>query len=125
MVNVDLLADLDLDLVVVASPMSSGVYNLRSPLAAAMRCYPKFQLTRELATLHDAGIKSMIFEPDRPTIRAMGLNPMDPTKVVPVLAASAVAAARDLTNPALEESCQFLAEAGRQLESPADVPYPD
>lgn len=125
MVNLDLLADLDLDLVVVVSPMSSDGYNVRSPLAAAMRCYPKFQLSRELAILREAGIETMSFEPDQPTVRAMGLNPMDPTKVVPVLTAAAVAAARDLTKPAFEGSLALLAEAGRNLESPADVPYPD
>lgn len=125
MVNVDLLAEQDLDLVVVLAPMSIAGLSPRSPFASAFRGYPKFQLAREIAALDAAGIPHLTIEPDRATTRAMGLNPMDPTCVVPSLTVAAATATAQLAGPRYRASLDVLRDAGAKLESPPDVPYPD
>ena len=125
MVNVDLLAELELDLVVVLSPMSLSAMSPRSPFASVLRGYPSFQLSKELAVLDEAGISHLTLEPDRGTARAMGANPMDPTCVVPSLTVAAATATASLAEDRHTESLSLLTAAGLQLTSPADVPYPD
>ncbi len=125
MVNVDLLADLDLDLVVVLSPMSLGELSAKSPFASMLRGYPMFQLAKELDVLEAAGTPHLTFEPDRSTARAMGVNPMDPTCVVPSLTVAAATTTAGLGDARVAAALDLLTTAGRLLESPADVPYPD
>lgn len=77
MVNVDLVADLRLDLVVVSSPMTSaspwpalaGSSIMRQPLRA--------RLHAEIASLRRRGTPVAVIEPGRTVAAAMGLNPMD------------------------------------------------
>ncbi len=125
MVNVDLLAELDLDLVVVSSPMSLTALSPRSPFASVLRGYPRYQLAKELAVLEAAGTPHLTFEPDRSTARAMGANPMDPTCVVPSLTVAAATTTAGLGDASVAAALDMLTTAGRLLESPADVPYPD
>ncbi len=125
MVNVDLLADLDLDLVVVLSPMSLSAMSPRSPFASVLRGFPTFQLAKELAVLDEAGIPHLTLEPDRGTARAMGANPMDPTCVVPSLTAATASATASLAEERHSDALGMLTAAGLQLTSPADVAYPD
>lgn len=125
MVNVDLLAELELDLVVVLAPMSIADMTPRSPFASVLRGYPKFQLAREIAALDAAGIPSLTVEPDRSTTRAMGANPMDPTCVVPSLTVAAATATAELAGDRYQAALAILRDAGAKLESPPDVPYPD
>ena len=125
MMNVDLLAELDLDLVVALSPMSIDGLHLRSPFASLARGLPKLQLRRELGVLHDVGIPTVCLEPDLSVSKAVGANPMDPTRVVTILAASAVAVAAELTKTSHKPYLDLLREAGMLLESPENVPYPD
>lgn len=125
MVNVDLLADLDLDLVVVLAPMSIAELSPRQPFASLLRGYPKFQLAREIAALDAAGIPSITIEPDRSTTKAMGVNPMDPTCVVPALTVAAATATAELGGYQYQAALAVLRDAGLKLESPPDVPYPD
>ncbi len=125
MVNVDLLTELDLDLVVVLSPMSLDEFSPRSPFASVLRGYPTLQLAKELAVLEAAGIPHLTFEPDRATAKAMGANPMDPTCVVPSLTVAAATTTAGLGEPAAAAALDLLTNAGHLLESPADVPYPD
>ena len=125
MVNVDLLAELDLDLVVVLSPMSISGMTPRSPFASVLRGYPKFQLAKEVACLDEAGIAHLTLEPDRSTTRAMGVNPMDPTCVVPALTVASATTTAALASTDHVDALHVLSDAGLQLESPPDVPYPD
>lgn len=122
--NADLLAEEDLDLVVVLSPMSASRFDRRSPLGSFLRFLPSRQLRREVGHLHRADIPTIVLEPDDDIGRVMGLNPMDPTKVVPVLAESAMAIAEHLEEVVDDDALDLLALAGRRLTSPADVPYP-
>ena len=125
MVNVDLLADLELDLVVILAPMSIAALSPRSPFASVLRGYPKFQLAKEIAALDAAGIPSITLEPDRATTRAMGVNPMDPTSVVPSLTAAAASSTAELGGHRYQAALALLRDAGLKLDSPPDVPYPD
>lgn len=125
MVNVDLLAELDLDLVVVLSPMSISGLSPRSPFASVLRGFPKYQLAKELAVLDHAGIPHLTIEPDRSTTRAMGVNPMDPTCVVPSLTVAAATTTAELADSRYRQALDMLTIAGRELDPPPDVPYPD
>ena len=125
LVNVDLLADSSVDLVVVASPLSLSHCSIGTPLATALRSLPMFQLRQEVATLHRAGIPTLVVEPSPTTSRVMGSNPMDPTRMVPVLTAAAMAAAEQLETSVEPEILDLLRDAGKTLVPPSDVPYPD
>lgn len=122
--NASLLAEMDLDLVVVLSPMSIDQIEARSPALAALRAFPRMQVRAELRALEAAGIPTLLMEPDKSVSEAAGLNPMDPTRVVPMLVASSSSAAETIES-LQDETIQVLRDAGRRLESPADVSYPD
>ncbi len=121
--NAGLLAEMDLDLVVILSPMSLDSVGFHSPLKSAIRMYPRIQVRSEIRTLEQAGIPTLLLEPDDAVSQAVGVNPMDPTKVVSVLVASSSSAAESLDHKD-QISLEVLREAGRLLASPDDVPYP-
>jgi NTE family protein len=75
--NADLLRAMDLDLVIVSSPMSqaSGRPTL-SPLGA-LRQAGRWQLGYEMALLRRAGLPVVAIEPGRRVTQVMGLNPLD------------------------------------------------
>lgn len=122
--NASLLAEMDLDLVVVLSPMSIDELNVRSPMAMAIRGFPRMQVRAEIKELEEAGIPTLLLEPDAAVSAAVGVNPMDPTRVVPVMVSSTSSAAHAL-DQAAEGPLETLRQAGRTHESPKDVPYPD
>jgi NTE family protein len=72
--NADLLADCDLDLVVVSSPMSADLHatGLRIDLPVRLR-FHRF-LRTEVWALRRRGLRVVTIEPDRPTLQAMGLR---------------------------------------------------
>lgn len=76
MVNLDLVAGLGFDLVVVSSPMTSA-----SPwpfaTSSVMRQPLRARLHSEVASLRRAGTDAVAVEPGRSVIAAMGFNPMD------------------------------------------------
>ncbi len=127
MLNADLLADeeLDLDLVVALSPLSIDGCYASAPFSTMIRGIPKLQLRREISALADAGIPTLSLEPDPSVSRAMGRNPMDPTRVVSTLTAAAASAANELEKKTHKPMLDILREAGRSLTPPADVPFPD
>jgi NTE family protein len=77
MVNLDLVRDLELDLVVVSSPLSQEAGRLRLGPAAAIRQLLRAQLSREISGLRRDGVPVIAVQPDRRVAAAMGLNPMD------------------------------------------------
>lgn len=125
LVNANLLAESGVDLVVVTSPLSLSRWSVGSPLTSAIRSLPTHQLRREIAVLQDAGILTLVLEPDPTTSRVMGANAMDPTRMVPVLTASAMAATEQLEESVDTEILDLLRQAGKRLIPPVDVPYPD
>jgi NTE family protein len=75
--NVDLVAGLGLDLVIVSSPMSQAA---AWPAVAAdswVRQPLRAQLHGEVGALRRAGVPVVAIEPSRQMAQAMGLNPMD------------------------------------------------
>lgn len=86
--NADLLAGMDLDLVVVSSPMSSvRTARLRS-IDAPVRVLYRLRLAAELAALRRRGVPMLVFQPTHGVLAAQGLNAMDPELRVPVADAS-------------------------------------
>lgn len=83
--NADLLVDNDIDIAVVLSPMSSTVRNARPRADSAMRVWSRARLDNELKALDKNGIKTLVIEPDKSVLDAMGINAMDPRRVTGVL----------------------------------------
>lgn len=79
--NADLVGDLDLDVVVVSSPMS-GVGGPRLPLGVEgqMRALFAAGLRRELAGVRRRGVVVLAFEPTAQDQQAMGPDPMDASR---------------------------------------------
>jgi len=123
--NAELVADLPLDLVVALAPLSLDRFDLRSPIASALRGLPHWQLRHEIGRLRDAGIPTLVLEPDHTVSRAMGPNPMDPNRMVPVLVDTTRALTVRLSAPGFRHHLDLLVEAAACLESPPDVGYPD
>lgn len=72
--NADLLADCELDLVVVSSPMSADLPAMRSRLDLPIRLRFRYFLRTEVWALRRRGLRVVTIEPDGPTLRAMGLR---------------------------------------------------
>ena len=74
--NADLLAGLDLDLVVVSAPMGAarGVRSVSSALQA--RTYMRLRLGREAAAVRGAGTPVVAFSPTAADLEVMGWNAM-------------------------------------------------
>lgn len=77
--NADLLADSGVDLVIVSSPMSSGVRESFRRLDAPARVLHKGYLSYERRVLERGGAEVLVFEPDAEILGHMGANAMDPT----------------------------------------------
>jgi len=82
--NADLLADLDLDLVVVSSPMSAAGNRLRPSLDLPARRVCRFYLGQEAARIRRRGVPVLAFQPTGDDLRLMGMNAMDPARRAPV-----------------------------------------
>lgn len=77
MVNLDLMADLGLDLVVVSSPMTSASSWPALATSSIMRQPLRARLHAEVGSLRRRGTSVATIEPGRSVAAAMGLNPMD------------------------------------------------
>ncbi len=82
--NADVLADADLELVIVSSPMSTTRQAARRGMDAPMRHALRLTLGAEVARLRARGITVVTFAPDRADQAVMAGNPLDPTKRAPV-----------------------------------------
>lgn len=82
--NADLLAGLDLDLVVVVSPMSIARTALRFKPDQPARRLSRFALAREAARVRKAGTPVLTFQPTDADLAVMGLNAMEGSKRIDV-----------------------------------------
>lgn len=82
--NADLLAERNLDLVIVSSPMSVVGNRLRPALDLPARRLCQFYLGQEVARIRRRGVPVLTFQPTGDDLRAMGMNAMDQTRRKPV-----------------------------------------
>jgi NTE family protein len=80
--NLDAVAPLGLDVVVVSSPMSRVPGARAASIDGALRAVAHMQLRRECARLRAQGTRTVVLEPDADEVRAMGgvAQAMDPTR---------------------------------------------
>lgn len=94
--NADLVADCDLDLVIVSSPMSVAGNRLRPSLDLPARRLCRFYLGQEVARIRRRGIPVVAFQPTGDDLRMMGMNAMDPARRAPVTKRARESALRKL-----------------------------
>jgi NTE family protein len=82
--NADLLAGLELDLVVVSSPMSIAESALRLSPDQPSRRLSRLALGREVARIRKSGTPVITFQPTAADLAVMGLNAMDASRRVEV-----------------------------------------
>jgi NTE family protein len=82
--NADLVAEHDLDLVIVSSPMSVAGNRLRPSLDLPARRLCRFYLGQEAARIRRRGVPVVAFQPTGDDLRLMGMNAMDPSRRAPV-----------------------------------------
>jgi NTE family protein len=77
MVNLDLMSGLDLDAVIVSSPLSHALAQPQLRVDSIIRQPLRAQLHAELGALRRTGVPVFAIEPGRRVALSMGLNPMD------------------------------------------------
>ena len=83
--NADLLIDADIDVAIVIVPMSGRPDALRRRPDHTIRAAVARRLRAEAQQLTDAGTDVHVFEPDAPTLDALGINPIDRTRTARVV----------------------------------------
>lgn len=111
--NLDALAGIDLDLVVVSSPMSTAQGVVRAAIDVPTRLWCRLRLTREAATVRRSGVRVLAFEPDAAVQEAMGLNAMDPRRRAPVARRARESTLRLIERPAVRDRLAALGAALR------------
>jgi NTE family protein len=101
LLNLDLLAGLGLDLVVVSAPLSTTDWVAIDP-GNALRVPARARQEREAAQVRRSGTRVLVFQPDAALRQVMGTGTMDVRKRSPVaLAARAYARSVLLDAPGL------------------------
>ncbi len=125
--NIDLLTGYrsegrPLDLVIVAAPMSLDRSYRSIPLSSLARVPHRLRLKRELERFASEQVPTLVLQPDRKVAGAMGLNPMDHSRIDRIVSSVDDLVADRLadTDPELQA---VLDRAGR-LERQPEVPYP-
>ena len=78
--NADLAANIDLDLVIVSSPMSIGRKQVRIAPDQAARRLAGLALSREVTRIRKGGTPVIVFQPTAADLAAMGPNAMDESR---------------------------------------------
>jgi len=86
--NADLVAGIELDLVVVSSPMSIAAAGMRVAADQPARLLSRFALSREVARVRREGTPVLTFQPTATDLAVMGLNAMEETRRAPVASAA-------------------------------------
>ena len=110
--NADLVLERDLDLIVIAAPMSVDSWsNGWMTLNGGLRMYWRAQVLREVAELEQAGHQVLLLEPSIEEARSMGPTMMDPTRIVNVVLQTSSAARSAITHDRLGEAGEILRRA--------------
>lgn len=118
--NADVLIDRDLDLIIVAAPMS--VDNPKTgwmTTNGALRLYWRNQVHREVDALREAGHRVLLLEPSIDEARSMGPTLMDPTRIVNVVMQTSSAARAAMTETKLGAELEILRSAAADSSSGA------
>jgi NTE family protein len=109
--NADLVAGLDLDLVVVSSPMSIAGNRLRITPDQPMRRVARLTLAQEVARVRRRGTRVLVFQPTPAEAGVMGLNAMDPGRRADVTRHARASARRRLERDDVRELLSVLQRA--------------
>jgi NTE family protein len=110
--NADLLADRDLDLIVVVAPMSVDSYsNGWMTTNGVLRMFWRAQVQREVLDLRERGHEVLLLEPSIDEARSMGPTMMDPTRIVNVVLQTSSAARSAMTEEKLGNELNILRTA--------------
>ncbi len=109
--NADLVAGLELDLVVVSSPMSMARNGVRLAPDQLARRLSLMALAREVRRIRRAGTPVLAFQPTGTVLDVMGWNAMDASRRADVTRRAYTSAARRLERPGARDRVALLAEA--------------
>jgi NTE family protein len=109
--NADLVAGLNLDLVVISSPMSVARTNPRFAPDQPARRLARFRLVREVARVRRAGVPVLTFQPTDADLAVMGLNAIDPDRRADVTRQALESTRLRLARPDASERVSILASA--------------
>ncbi|MFT7476285.1 MAG: NTE family protein [Verrucomicrobiales bacterium] len=116
--NADLLIDRDLDLIVIAAPMSVDNYSTGWMMTnGALRLFWRNQVQREVAALRSAGHRVLLLEPSIDEARSMGPTLMDPTRIVNVVLQTSSAAKAAMTEDKLGAELDILRDAASKTDA--------
>ncbi len=122
--NAELVSAMDLDLVVVVSPMSGTCRSSIRSLDLPSRLRSGEHLRREVKALRRAGRAVLVIEPGAEEIRTMGPLYMDPTRMVPTVLQSTAATLSRLAGDEFADALAILGRAADQTVTLPSVPYP-
>lgn len=112
--NADLLADRELDLIVIVAPMSVDSYsNGWMTTNGALRLFWRAQVQREVAELEARGHTVLLLEPSIDEARSMGPTMMDPTRIVNVVLQTSSAARSAITDEKFTSQLAILRAAAK------------
>ncbi len=109
--NADLVAGLELDLVVVSSPMSMARNGVRLAPDQLARRLSLMALAREVRRIRSAGTPVLAFQPTGTVLDVMGWNAMDASRRADVTRRAFTSAARRLERPDARDRVALLTEA--------------
>ena len=116
--NADLLIDRDLDLIIIAAPMSVDSYSTGwMTTNGALRLFWRNQVQREVAALKSAGHRVLLLEPSIDEARSMGPTLMDPTRIVNVVLQTSSAAKAAMTQDRLGTELDILRDAASKTDA--------
>jgi NTE family protein len=106
--NADLVASLDLDLVVVSSPMSMARTSVRLAPDQPARRLSRIALAREVRRIRSQGTPVLTFQPTDTVLDVMGWNAMDASRRADVTRGAHTSAARRLERPDARDRVTLL-----------------
>jgi NTE family protein len=108
--NADLVADLELDLVVVSAPMAGRWRSLRPHPAALSRTAARVNLDQEVAAIRRSGTPVLVLQPGRDDTPLMDGRSMDPTSRIPIAHRSRESVTMSLQRPAVADLLARLSD---------------
>ena len=110
--NADLMAELELDIVVIVSPMSATSDRQSSSLPTARPLHGR-RLAREVRRIRASGTEVLTFQPTPTEVSVMGRNAMDPSRREATTRSALDSARARLADPSVAERLEMLT-AGAQ-----------